>query len=101
MASKEIANDLERFAADIEAYNTSLTGATNEYKGVFEEINSLNTMWTGNAHDTFMNQFNADANTMKEMLDVLKQFGTDLETAKKEYTQCEQSVEQIISAVKI
>ncbi|MCR5526156.1 MAG: WXG100 family type VII secretion target [Lachnospiraceae bacterium] len=101
MASKEIANDLERFAADIEAYNTALSGAESEHDGVFSDINSLNSMWTGNAHDTFMNQFNADSDTMKEMLKLLKQFGTDLENAKKEYTQCEQSVEEIISAIKV
>ena len=100
MASQEIANELERFKADIDTYDQSFQVIRNTYKEMFDQIKALDAMWTGTAHDAFMVQFGNDAERMEEIIKFAGEFLDDLRYAHNEYTRCESSVNDIVNSLR-
>lgn len=101
MAEKRIANELEVFQRDIRTCRFLQTKLKNTYQGVFDEINALSAAWSGGAHDVLHEEFQNDAENMKQLLEFLEKFLQELENAKDKYQQCESNVSETIRAIKV
>jgi len=97
----EIANNLDRFAGDIETFKETVTDIENNLSKVYDGISSLNSMWTGTAHDEFVTQFNTDYEAMREILEMLNKFKGNLDYAKDEYNKCERSVSDLVNSIRV
>ena len=84
-----IANDLPRFEQDISDYNSAKLNLDKNYEMLVAHMNELNNMWEGEAHNQFLETFQADSVRVAEMLDVLKEIHSQLRFAHTEYTGCE------------
>ncbi|MBO6137336.1 MAG: WXG100 family type VII secretion target [Lachnospiraceae bacterium] len=97
----EIANELGRFSSDIEKYISAVSDIELQMQKVYDGIASLNSMWTGTAHDEFIKQFNADNEDMKELITSLNQFKESLKYADEEYNKCENQVAELVNSIRL
>ena len=99
--SKIIATSTERMDNDISLYDQSITNLKTAFDDAWTALNTLNSTWTGPAHDTLMSQFGQDQEVMKALLTNLNNFRSELEEAKKEYERCENNVSSIIDGMNV
>lgn len=101
MAIQEITIDMSLLADDIAVLEENVAALREQMALVFQDINDLDAMWDGPANAEFNAQFNADYASMEAMC---KTFDTIIESyafANKEYNTCENSVHDIVAAIKI
>ena len=101
MAIKEIAINTEILQGDITEFETALTTIENRMENMFSNMKALDTMWDGTANMVFMGQFAKDYEQMKELCTTLSSLLESIKTAKKEYEQCESSVNALIKEIRI
>lgn len=101
MAIKQIAIDTGILQNDITAYEEALNTVKSKMDNMFTNMKELDTMWEGEANNAFMVQFNKDYSSMKELCNLLTKLLEDLKLAKKEYDQCDSSVNTVINAIQI
>ena len=101
MAIKQIAIDTGILQNDITAYEEALNTVKSKMDNMFTNMKELDTMWEGEANNAFMVQFNKDYSSMKELCNLLTKLLEDLKLAKKEYDQCDSSVNAVINAIQI
>lgn len=101
MAQNIIANQLEVFDKDIQSCRAIQAQLTSTFEKTFEEINALTAMWSGSAHDAFLQQFQNDSENMKQLLDFIDKYLVGLEDAKKKYQQCESQVDEAIRSINV
>lgn len=101
MAIKQIAIDTGILQNDINAYEEALNTVKSKMDNMFTNMKELDTMWEGEANNAFMVQFNKDYSSMKELCNLLTKLLEDLKLAKKEYDQCDSSVNTVINAIQI
>ena len=99
MAAGIMANELERFRSDIDAFEKACKSIDDNYKNMFEEIRALDAMWEGPTHDAFVRQVVQDSESMEEIVEYLKEILEDLRYAHKEYTGCERQVSDIVNSL--
>ena len=96
-----IANDLEKFNQDIEDYHGGYNDLTENHEALVSDMNALNSMWEGEAHNQFMETFAADEQQVSEMIKTLLEVYNDLVFASEKYTDCENSVSGIIAGITV
>lgn len=101
MAIKQIAIDTGILQSDINAYEEALNTVKSKMDNMFNNMAELDSMWDGQANSAFMAQFNKDYTTLKDLAGLLTKLLEDLKLAKKEYDQCDSSVNTVINAIQI
>lgn len=101
MDIREIAVDTNLLQSDINNMRASLEKVKRKTESMFQEINALNGMWEGPAHEAFMRQFAADYQKMKELQGTIGKLIDCMQYADREYVTCENDIYSIINAVRI
>lgn len=91
-------NDLQR---DINAMKNALDQVKKRTDSMFQEVNALNGMWEGPAHEAFARQFAADYQIMQELQKEVEKLIECMQYADKEYLSCESSITTIINSIRI
>lgn len=101
MAITQIAIDTGILQSDITAMEAALVAVQNKTESMFNNMAALDSMWEGIANQAFMQQFNKDYVSMKELCELLASLIENIKTAKKEYEQCESNVSTVIKDIQI
>lgn len=101
MAITKIAINTGILQSDITALENAILTVKNKMENMFTNMKAMDNMWKGTAHDAFMVQFTNDYNSMKDLCDILTNLLDNIKTAKKEYEQCEDSINTIINDIQI
>ena len=99
--SKVIATSTERMGNDISAYNDHLVRMQNSFDAAWEAVEALNATWAGPAHDTLIAQFQQDQQVMKTLMTNLVSYREELQSAKREYENCEKNVNSLIRSMNV
>ena len=99
--AERMANDLERFAGDIDDYNGQHQNLINHFNDMVVHMNALNSMWEGEAHDEFLQTFEMDKAKINAMIEDLGKVLEELRFAHSEYTQCENNIAGMINNMPI
>ena len=94
-----MANDLRSFGSDVRSYTQAATQLRSEYETLLADMQALQGMWTGEAHESLEQRFMADYQTLGSVVEYLEAMGRSLENAEKEYTSCENTVSGIINGL--
>lgn len=70
-------------------------------KEMVQEIEELNTMWSGKANRAFRIQFATDVALMQELLEKMKKLAECMEFASTEYDRCETEVRTLVDSIRI
>ncbi len=68
---------------------------------MFDGINGLNTMWEGDAHDTFVNSAQTDRDRLMEVVEEINTIMQKLEEAQREYESCERTVAGEVQSIQV
>lgn len=98
---QQIANDMPRFQNQIQEFAGALNGLTAEFEEMSARMNALNSMWMGEAHDEFLRTFSADTKKVQDMLEYMRTLLSNLNYAESEYTNCEQTVGNMIEQINV
>lgn len=98
---EQIANNMPRFENQIQGFAGALSSLTAEFEEMTAHMNALNNMWTGEAHDEFLQTFGADAKKVQNMLEYMRTLLANLNYAESEYTNCEQTVGNMIEQISV
>lgn len=101
MSIKQIATDTVIMQSDITELEEALEMVKVKMENMFNNMRSLDGMWSGMANQMFRMQFNIDYNTLKEVCETLTSLIASIKTAKTEYQKCEASISTVIKSVKI
>ena len=95
----EIETDqLKRDTQELRENKQQVEAVLNE---MVQEIEELNTMWSGRANMAFRNQFSKDVQLMQELLERMQKLGDCMEFAANEYIRCENEVKSLVDSIKI
>lgn len=79
----------------------ALDDVSESRRAMFQAIETLNGMWTGEAHDAYLAQFIADSEMTAAVISEIQTLINSVDTARKSYDTCEQTVKDLIAAVVI
>ncbi len=99
--NQEIANNLSTFKNNIADYERGYRNLVKDFNDVVVHMRDLNSMWTGEAHDTLMQRFEQDRRVTQDMIEYIRQILDDLSYADTEYTKCENMVAGIVDAIRV
>lgn len=101
MAVTYIEVETEQLKRDTQELLENRQKAENVLKEMVQEIEELNTMWSGKANRAFRIQFAADVAMMQELLEKMKKLAECMEYASTEYVRCENEVKTLVDSIKI
>ncbi|MCD7746717.1 MAG: WXG100 family type VII secretion target [Lachnospiraceae bacterium] len=87
--------------SDISSLKSYKSSLQTRFNALSDGMNSLNDSWEGSAKQAYMEQYQADENTVRDILTALDEFIQMLEYARSEYQTCERSVHSAVKAIKI
>ncbi len=99
--------------ADLIRVNTSRIGADAESLGrytqslrenlakLFDGIQSLNSMWEGDAHNEFVRSAADDKERMDNLIQKMDEIKLKFDEAKQEYEKCESTVANEVASIQI
>ena len=94
-----MANELRHFGSDVQTYAQAATELRSAYQTLLEDVQALQAMWTGEAHDSLEQRFMGDYQMLGSVVEYLEAMGASLENAEQEYTSCESAVSGIINGL--
>lgn len=68
---------------------------------LYAEMEELDAMWQGPAHNAYAAQFRQDQQAMEQICQALQGYAENLHQAKNEYEDCNHDVRGIIDAIRI
>ncbi len=80
---------------------SELSRITEISKRLYAALSALDGMWIGAAHDAFAAQYQADQEMLNKMSQTIDAVIEGMDSARKTYEQCEQSVKSEIQKVAI
>ena len=98
---QEIGVNTNTLASQVDSLRAELERVRSDIDGMYEAVQTLDTMWDGPANDAFRTQFTTDKEAMEELCKTVQSIIDSMDNAKKEYDSCEMNVSQIISAIQI
>ncbi len=101
MANQEISINTDSLAVDIEELNRTLAMARNMLGSMFTEIQELDTMWDGLANEVFNRQFANDYENARGLCTTVQSLVECMQYAREQYSNCENQVNGIVSAIRI
>ena len=96
-----LAVDTDILQHDIGELEEHLNRVNDRLKGMFKQVEELNTLWKGQANEAFSAQFRADYETMQSMVKDLQKYKESLQKAKNKYDGCESYVMDMVSSLRI
>ena len=93
MAVREIAVNTATLARDTAQLTTLLAR--------LEKDKELNRMWQGPSNQAFNDQFKTDCTSLDNLCRTIREMIGAMENAKREYDQCDNRVNALVSALKI
>ncbi|MCD7887506.1 MAG: WXG100 family type VII secretion target [Clostridiales bacterium] len=93
--------DTSQVATAVKSMQSALDNVTTERKNLFGAIEALDGMWVGEAHDLFVSRCTTDNETMQALCNAIQPIIDDVESAKKSYDVCEESVGDSISSIQV
>ena len=101
MAVREIAVNTATLARDTAQLTTLLARLEKDKAKMVQEIQELNRMWQGPSNQAFNDQFKTDCTSLDNLCRTIREMIGTLENAKREYDQCDNRVNALVSALKI
>lgn len=101
MSFREIAVNTENLGRDIESLRGLLRDLKTNKDKMVQEIEELNVMWKGPANEIFVKQFGLDCASFDFLYKTIEEMITAMEHAKREYEQCDNKVNNLVSAIRI
>lgn len=99
MAANELEVNIIALSNDIVRLNEIASNLRNKSSRMFEELEALNAMWEGDAHDAFKLQLANDKVSVDELLKTVNSVIEYMNYAKHEYEICEDGVNSEISSI--
>ena len=97
MAVREIAVNTATLARD----TTLLARLEKDKAKMVQEIQELNRMWQGPSNQAFNDQFKTDCTSLDNLCRTIREMIGAMENAKREYDQCDNRVNALVSALEI
>ena len=101
MAVREIAVNTATLARDMAQLTTLLARLEKDKAKMVQEIQELNRMWQGPSNQAFNDQFKTDCTSLDNLCRTIREMIGAMENAKREYDQCDNRVNALVSALKI
>lgn len=101
MSVNYIEIDTEQLKRDMQELLNGEKNAESALQEMVQEVNELNTMWSGKANRAFRVQFSKDIELMSELLEKIKRLAECMEFASTEYVKCEVEVKDLVDNIKI
>lgn len=101
MAVREIAVNTATLARDTAQLTMLLANLEKDKTKMIQEIQELNRMWQGPSNQTFNVQFKTDCTSLDNLCKTVREMIGAMENAKREYDQCDNRVNALVSALKI
>lgn len=101
MAVREIAVSTENLEKDIIRLKGVLADLRKNKDKMVQEIEQLNSMWSGTANQMFTKQFTSDCISFDSLCRTIEEMIQAMEHAKTEYEKCDNRVYGIVSAIRI
>ncbi|MCI9181270.1 MAG: hypothetical protein HFG50_14950 [Lachnospiraceae bacterium] len=101
MAVREIAVNTATLARDTAQLTTLLVRLEKDKAKMVQEIQELNRMWQGPSNQAFNDQFKTDCTSLDNLCRTIREMIGAMENAKREYDQCDNRVNALVSALKI
>lgn len=89
---------LKRDVATIESEIRALRRASEKLRDTSTQLGAL---WEGTAKTAFMAAVQDDLNQLEDLISALEKFTQLTDEARGEYDKCEQSVAQIVAAIRV
>lgn len=97
----KIGNHMDVLRGDIRALEQQLNAARSHLRQLDSQMEQLNGMWSGPAHDAMRQRARRDLEEMSSLCRFLAEFINYLETVRKSYEVCEGSVSDTVAAIHI
>lgn len=101
MAVREIAVNTATLARDTAQLTMLLANLEKDKTKMVQEIQELNRMWQGPSNQMFNAQFKTDCTSLDNLCKTVREMIRAMENAKREYDQCDNRVNALVSALKI
>lgn len=101
MAVREIAVNTATLARDTAQLTMLLANLEKDKTKMVQEIQELNRMWQGPSNQMFNAQFKTDCTSLDNLCKTIREMIRAMENAKREYDQCDNRVNALVSALKI
>ena len=101
MAVREIAVNTATLARVTAQLTTLLARLEKDKAKMVHEIQELNRMWQGPSNQAFNDQFKTDCTSLDNLCRTIREMIGTMENAKREYDQCDNRVNALVSALKI
>lgn len=96
-----IANDIERFDADVQTFSTAVQSLRKDYDALEQNVGALSDMWTGEAHDALWESFQTDYATLGGIVEYLEHLSEGLAEASSSYRSCETTVANVVANLEV
>lgn len=101
MNIEKIRVDTEQLKKDRASIKANLAMIKKEIQSIYGEVKELDSMWDGSANEAFNKQFNNDYMTINEILGEISKFVGKMDYARCKYENCEQSISEVISKMRV
>ncbi len=101
MAVTYIEIETEQLKRDTQELLENRQRAVTVLKEMVQEIEELNTMWSGKANRAFRTQFAKDVSSMEQLLEKIQKLAECMEYAASEYGRCESEVKTLVDSIRI
>lgn len=93
--------NIDTLKSDITKLNSCKSTLQNRLAALSGGMSSLNDCWEGSAKQAYMTQYQADEDTLRDILTALDEFIQTLEYAREEYQTCENAVYSAVRSISI
>ncbi len=93
--------DTGQVARTVSQLSSLIIRIDQDKKQMFENVETLDNMWAGEAHDTFKIQYLQDDTLMASLIDILEAVVDDIDQARQEYDKCEGEVRQLAESIRL
>lgn len=91
----------DRMNSDAQTLRERLNRTRTHCRQIKEQMDALNGMWKGYAHNAVAQQFAAEYENMCALCDLFEEMIENLEGIRTEYASCENEVMNTVNALKI
>lgn len=99
-ANSYISVDTDRLKADVNTTRSNMSLITGLISEVYKDVQQLNGMWKGKAHDGYVKAFEEDFDSIKLLIKEIDKLISEVEAKNNKLIKCENMVVSIASALK-
>lgn len=87
--------------SDVATIEDELQKISSAAERLLQALHELESMWEGTAKQAFSAAVNSDIVQLKELVKTIKDFNGKTGEAREEYDKCENTVAQIVAAIRV